>query len=62
MHTNCTLSSCADREIDTVWQKLTLSEKKEFEEVVKSGKIGHLITVYKPWWEVSQYCTNNDRE
>ena len=36
-----------------MWGKLTPSEQKEFEDVVKSGKIGHLITVYKPWWEVS---------
>ena len=42
-----------DKEIDSVWQKLTPLEQKEFEEAVKTGRIGHLIAVYTPWWEVS---------
>ena len=42
-----------DKELDSVWQKLTPLEQKEFEESVKTGRIGHLITVHTPWWEVS---------
>ena len=38
-----------------MWQKLTPLEQKEFEEAVKTGRIGHLIAVYTPWWEVSQF-------
>ena len=37
---------------EVVWQQLTLSEKKEFQELVKSGRMGHLLSVYTPWWEV----------
>ena len=48
------LSTGADKEIDSVWQKLTPLEQKEFEETVKTGRIGHLITVHTPWWEVSR--------
>ena len=40
----------ADTEV--VWQQLTPSEKKEFQELVKSGRMGHLLSVYTPWWEV----------
>ena len=36
-----------------MWQRLTPLEQKEFEEVVRTGRIGHLITVHAPWWEVS---------
>ena len=43
----------ADKELDSVWQKLTPLEQKEFEETVKSGRIGHLIIMHTPWWEVS---------
>ena len=37
---------------EIVWQQLTLTEKKEFQELVKSGRMGHLLSVYTPWWEV----------
>ena len=37
---------------ELVWEQLTLSEKNEFQELVKSGRMGHLLSVYTPWWEV----------
>lgn len=38
-----------------MWQKLTPLEQKEFEETVKTGRIGHLVTVHTPWWEVRKF-------
>jgi len=42
-----------EKETDVVWQRLTPSERREFQEIVTSGKMGHLLSVYTPWWEVS---------
>ena len=51
-----------DKEIDSVWQKLTPLEQKEFEETVKTGRIGHLLAVRTPWWEVSLMQREGQRE
>ena len=42
-----------EKETDVVWKRLTPSERREFQEIVTSGKMGHLLSVYTPWWEVS---------
>ncbi|KAL7631300.1 UNVERIFIED_CONTAM: hypothetical protein RMT77_018396 [Armadillidium vulgare] len=36
---------------DTVWANLTESEKKEFLEMIKSGKTEDLIPPWEPWWD-----------
>ena len=42
-----------EKETEVVWQRLTPSEQREFQEIVMSGKMGHLLSAYTPWWEVS---------
>ncbi|CAG2170747.1 unnamed protein product [Oppiella nova] len=34
-----------------LWNQLSDSEKQEFNELLKSGKIGDIVDVWKPWWE-----------
>lgn len=40
-----------DIDAETAWSYLTEDEKQEFEEMVKSGDVGKLVPVWKPWWE-----------
>ncbi|KAJ9577160.1 hypothetical protein L9F63_006282, partial [Diploptera punctata] len=35
---------------DSVWEKLTSAEKKEFEELLQSGDASELVTPWEPWW------------
>ncbi len=38
-----------------MWERLTVDERREFHHLVQSGKLGHLVDVYTPWWEVSSF-------
>ncbi|KAL5500280.1 hypothetical protein EMCRGX_G011811 [Ephydatia muelleri] len=40
-----------DRDLDQVWQCLTPSEQQQFNQLVQSGHVGHLFSLYLPWWE-----------
>lgn len=40
-----------DIDPETAWSYLTEDEKQEFEEMIKSGDVGKLVPVWKPWWE-----------
>ena len=40
-----------DKDLDQVWQCLTLSEQQQFNQLVQSGHVGHLFSLYSPWWE-----------
>ncbi|XP_075233384.1 zinc finger HIT domain-containing protein 2 [Lycorma delicatula] len=35
---------------DKVWNKLTDREKKEFEELLKSGDVSDILPKFEPWW------------
>ncbi|CAG2107272.1 unnamed protein product [Medioppia subpectinata] len=37
-----------------LWDQLSDSERQEFSELLKSGKIGDLVDVWTPWWTASQ--------
>jgi len=36
---------------DAVWNKLTESERKEFQALVESGEISKFVPEYRPWWD-----------
>jgi hypothetical protein len=35
---------------DSVWEKLTLSERQEFETLLHSGDVSQLVAPWEPWW------------
>eukprot|EP00092_Neocalanus_flemingeri_P008095 GFUD01008735.1.p1 GENE.GFUD01008735.1~~GFUD01008735.1.p1 ORF type:complete len:361 (+),score=114.89 GFUD01008735.1:57-1139(+) len=37
---------------DDVWEKLSKDEKKQFDELVKSGDLASVLPEYTPWWKV----------
>jgi len=37
---------------DDVWDKLSKDEKKQFDELVKSGDLASVLPEYIPWWKV----------
>lgn len=37
---------------DEVWDKLSKDEKKQFDELVKSGDLASVLPEYIPWWKV----------
>ena len=37
---------------DALWEKLTDSEKTEFQSLVKTGEIGKFVPKYQPWWDL----------
>ncbi|XP_064386881.1 zinc finger HIT domain-containing protein 2-like [Halichondria panicea] len=46
---------CTEGEL--VWQRLTAQEKREFNDMIKSGAAGDLLDAYTPWWEASSKVT-----
>jgi len=36
---------------DDIWEKLTKEERREFEELLKSGDVTNIIPEYVPWWK-----------
>lgn len=37
---------------DEIWDKLSKDEKKQFDELVKSGDLASVLPEYKPWWKI----------
>lgn len=37
-------------DLSGIWNKLNDSEKRQFKELVKSGKIGEFVELWTPWW------------
>jgi len=37
---------------DEIWEKLSKDEKKQFDELVKSGDLASVLPEYSPWWKV----------
>jgi len=37
---------------DEVWDKLSKEEKKQFDELIKSGDLASILPEYTPWWNV----------
>ncbi|XP_054277793.1 zinc finger HIT domain-containing protein 2 [Macrosteles quadrilineatus] len=35
---------------DSVWEKLTLAEKQQFEELLRSGDVSQIVPHWQPWW------------
>lgn len=36
---------------DAIWDKLTASERLEFEGIIKSGDVTNVVPIFIPWWE-----------
>ncbi|KAJ8315934.1 hypothetical protein KUTeg_005948 [Tegillarca granosa] len=37
-------------EVETIWNRLTEKEKKEFHKMTNDGCLGNLLQVWTPWW------------
>jgi hypothetical protein len=35
---------------DSVWEKLTLAERQEFENLLQNGDASQLVAPWEPWW------------
>jgi hypothetical protein len=35
---------------NSVWEKLTLAERQEFENLLQSGDASQLVAQWEPWW------------
>lgn len=56
-------SDCADlaerlevvdlNDADAIWDRLTVQERKDFEQLLHNGDISKIVPQYEPWWEVS---------
>ncbi|XP_033757836.1 zinc finger HIT domain-containing protein 2-like [Pecten maximus] len=33
-----------------IWKRLTEKERKEFDQMTRDGRLGHLVEVWTPWW------------
>ncbi|XP_070551490.1 zinc finger HIT domain-containing protein 2-like isoform X2 [Ptychodera flava] len=40
-----------DKDTDALWERLTTDERNEFKQLMKEGKLGGLVTVWRPWWK-----------
>ncbi|GBC06352.1 hypothetical protein RclHR1_06790006 [Rhizophagus clarus] len=57
----------ASADFDTVWNKLTLEEKEEFEQKYINGKsdlseLSDELLLWKPWWEITTEYNNRKKE
>ncbi|KAH3827274.1 zinc finger HIT domain-containing protein 2-like [Dreissena polymorpha] len=43
-----------DGEADKIWSRLTDKEKKEFQSMSLDGRLGILVEVWTPWWDMGQ--------
>lgn len=39
-----------DKDSDTVWERLTPSERADFERQAASGALARLVPIWRPWW------------
>lgn len=39
-----------DSDTDKIWEKLTKSEKEEFQKMISNGQLGGIIEIWTPWW------------
>lgn len=39
-----------DTDTDKIWEVLTPDERKQFNDMLKDGRLGSLLKVWKPWW------------
>ena len=42
-----------DKDVELVWEQLSVEEREEFQKMLSDGQIGHLLDSYTPWWKVS---------
>lgn len=40
-----------DKDLEVIWQRLTSSEQQQFSQLIQSGHVGHLFSLYSAWWE-----------
>ena len=45
-----------DRHPERIWQRLTTSERQDFEQMVNDGRVASLISLWTPWWIVNGRC------
>ena len=43
-----------DKDVELVWEQLSVEEREEFQKMISDGRIGHLLDSYTPWWKVSK--------
>ncbi|XP_005102391.2 zinc finger HIT domain-containing protein 2 [Aplysia californica] len=53
-----------DRDVSTVWSRLTAKEKEEFARMLQDGRLARLIEVWTPWWliKANQTLVKEERE
>ena len=37
---------------ETVWQRLTKEERRQFETMLRDGSLASLIELWEPWWTI----------
>ncbi|KAI0212348.1 hypothetical protein LSAT2_002749 [Lamellibrachia satsuma] len=40
--------------METVWQRLTQRERREFETMLRDGSLGSLVELWEPWWTIKE--------
>ncbi|XP_064649656.1 zinc finger HIT domain-containing protein 2-like [Lineus longissimus] len=43
-----------DMDTDQVWEKLTEAERKEFQSMVEDGRLGNMMELWEPWWNIKE--------
>ncbi len=33
-----------------MWEQLSEKEKKEFQQMLKDGRLGNMLELWEPWW------------
>lgn len=41
-----------DTDSELIWNRLTAKEQAQFSEMMKDGRLGNLVEVWTPWWDV----------
>lgn len=44
------LTGVSLEDADAVWQRLTSSERADFEKMLQTGRITELLPAFSPWW------------
>lgn len=41
-----------DTDSELIWNRLTAKEQAQFNQMMKDGRLGNLVEVWTPWWDV----------
>eukprot|EP01134_Creolimax_fragrantissima_P007596 CFRG7596T1 len=41
-----------EESVEAIWESMTAEEKEDFEKAISDGRMGNMLTLWQPWWEM----------